>query len=122
MTVAQDPPLGLGLSSVLLGAVGLLLFFMPVLAIPLAAVGLLFGLGGLLADLLGVRAGLRWSLGGSVLSALALAVGIAVSEAPEGYLPARRMPLDTQAVPARPYIPPPARPLSLAFPPVVKDR
>lgn len=113
MTVSRamhDPPLGLGLMSVLLGSVGLLLAGLPVLGIPLAAVGLLVGLGGFLADLLHGRGALRWSVGGLVLSALALTLSVAIHEAPEGYLPARRIPLDTQPVPLRPYIPPPARP------------
>ncbi len=108
----QDPPLSLGLTSVLLGAVALLLAGLPILAIPLGGVGLLFGLGGLLADLLRGRRTLRWSVGGTVLSALALTLSVAINEAPEGYLPARRIPLDTQPVPVRPYISPPARPVS----------
>ena len=56
-------PYALGLTSLVLSAVGLLLFFLPILGIPLASVGLLFGLAGLLAALFGddpVSAGRCW--------------------------------------------------------------
>jgi hypothetical protein len=38
------PPAGVGLASTILAAVGLLLFILPILSIPLSAFGLLFGL------------------------------------------------------------------------------
>ena len=65
-------PYALGLTSLVLSAVGLLLFFLPILGIPLASVGLLFGLAGLLAALFGARSSLRWSVLGVLLSFLAL--------------------------------------------------
>ena len=43
----HDQPLGLGLTAAVLGVVGLLLFFLPILSIPLGGVGLVFGFGGL---------------------------------------------------------------------------
>ena len=43
----QDPPLGIGLASVIFGTVSLALFFMPVLSVPLGGVGVGFGLVGL---------------------------------------------------------------------------
>jgi hypothetical protein len=106
----HDPPLGLGLTSVVLGVVGLLLFFLPILSIPLGGVGLVFGVAGLVLALMGGWSSLRWSVAGIALSGLALAVSLAIAQAPAGYLPSRAIPLDTQPVPDRPYVPPPARP------------
>ncbi len=105
-----DPPLGMGLTSVILGAVGVLLFFLPILSIPLGGVGLVFGLSSLVLALVGGWTSLRWSIAGVVTSGLALAVGIAIAQAPAGYLPTGTVPLNTQPVPERPYVPPPARP------------
>jgi len=106
----HDPPLGLGLTSVVLGAVGLLLFFMPVLSIPLAAIGLAFGLASLALALLGGWASLRWSIAGVAICGLALGIGVAIAEAPAQHVPPSAIPLDTQPGPERPYVPPPARP------------
>jgi hypothetical protein len=110
----HDPPLGLGLTSVVLGVVGLLLFFLPILSIPLGGVGLVFGLGGLVLALFGGWTSLRWPVAGIALSGLALAAGLAIAQAPAGYLPSRAIPLNTEPVPDRPYVPPPARPGSVS--------
>jgi hypothetical protein len=105
-----DAPVGLGLTAVVLGAVGGLLFFLPVLSIPLGGAGLVFGLSGLVLAVRGGWVSVCWSVVGLAVSGLALAVGLAIAQAPAGYLPVRRVPLDTQPVPSRPYVPPPARP------------
>ncbi len=109
----DEPPLGVGLTSVILGTVGVLLFALPILSIPLGAIGLLFGLSGFVLALLSGWTSLRWSVAGIAISALALGVSIAIAHAPAGYLPTRPAPLETQPVPDRPYIPPPARPGSV---------
>ena len=49
----HNPPLGLGLTSVVLGAVGLLLFLLPVLGIPFGTAGLAFGLVGFVVAVVG---------------------------------------------------------------------
>ena len=74
----QDPPLGLGLARIF-GAVSLLLFFLPVLSIPLGGAGLVFGFGGLALALFGGRASLRWSVVGIAVSVLALSVAVAIA-------------------------------------------
>ena len=105
-----DPPIGAGLMSVILGSVGLLLFFMPVLGVPLGAAGLVFGLIGVVLARWGGWTSLWWSIAGVALSGLALSISVAIAEAPAGFVPARSVPLDTQPVPDQPYIAPPARP------------
>ena len=75
----QDPPLGIGLAAVIFASVGLALFFLPILSIPLAGVGLALGLLGLLLSLRAGRSELRWSIFGVALSALALGIGIAAA-------------------------------------------
>jgi hypothetical protein len=103
-------PYALGLTSLALGAVALLLFFMPVLGLPLAGAGLLFGLIALFAALFGGRSSLRWAVLGIALSLLALAADFAVALAPAGYLPHQAQPRTWQPPAARPYVPPPADP------------
>ena len=110
ISASSEPPLGMGLASVILGSVGALLFFLPVLGIPLGAVGLVFGIVGLLMAILGGWTSLRWSVAGIVVSGLALGTGIAISLAPTGILPNPKGPPAEQSTADRPYVPPPARP------------
>jgi hypothetical protein len=105
-----DPPLGAGLTSLVLGAVGALLFFLPILSIPLSGVGVIFGLAGIVLAVRGGWTSLRWSIAGLVVSGTALAVGVSIVEAPAGHLRSRAIPLNSQPMPERPYVPPPARP------------
>jgi ABC-type Fe3+-siderophore transport system permease subunit len=109
----HSPPMELGMSSLVLGTIGLMLFFLPVLGIPISAFGLLFGLLGLVAALFWSKGGggarLRWTLAGIAVSFLGLAVNIAIAYAPAGYLPGRDVPQLWQSPPDRPYVPPPAR-------------
>ena len=107
---AADPPVGMGLTSVILGSVGTLLFFLPVLGIPLGAVGLFFGIAGLLMALLGRWTSLRWSLAGTVVSGLALGIGIVIGMSPSGFLPNPKGPAIEQELSRQLYVPPPARP------------
>jgi hypothetical protein len=106
----ESPLLGLGMSSLVLGMIGLLLFFLPILGIPISVCGLFFGLVGLGAVFFPTGTSLRWSLAGVAASALALAINIAIVYAPAGYLPGRKVPQMWQTVPDRPYVPPPAQP------------
>jgi hypothetical protein len=105
---AHSPLVAFGMTSLVLGVIAILLFFLPILGIPISAFGLCFGILGFFAALLARGARLRWSLGGIVISALALGINIAVAYAPEGYLADRNVPKLWQPVPDRPYVPPPA--------------
>jgi hypothetical protein len=107
-----NPHVGLGLTSLALGSVGLGLFFLPVLGIPLSGFGLAFGVAGLLVALLGGPSSFRWSVGGTALGVLALGVNLAIAQAPAGYVGSRPVPTIWETVPDRPYVPPPARPSS----------
>jgi hypothetical protein len=103
-----SPRLGLGMTSLVLGTVGLLLAFLPVLGVPISAFGLLFGILGLIGAMFFTGATLRWSVAGIFISSLALAVNIAITYAPRGYLPSREVPKSWQPVRDRPWVPPPS--------------
>src|ERR1051326_4686029 len=101
------PLLAFGMASLVLGTIGLLLAIFPVLGIPISAVGLLCGIIGFarVASRGGIR--LRWDLLGLAVSALALAINIALVFAPAGYLTNRIVPQLWHAPPDRPAVPPP---------------
>jgi len=102
------PPIGLGLASVVLGAIGLMLFVLPVLAAPISGCGAILGLCGTVASLGGQRADLRLSTAGVAVCAASFAIDLAIQYAPGGYL---GWPADSQIVEPgfkRPYMPPPA--------------
>jgi hypothetical protein len=99
----------LGLASLALGAVGLLLFFMPILGIPIAAIGLLLGLVVLLGTAFGARWGLRWGVLGTALCVIALVVDILAAVAPESVVPDRRQ-QENWRPPLVHYVSPPAEP------------
>jgi hypothetical protein len=105
---AHSPLVGLGMSSLVLGVIALLLFFLPILGIPISLCGLIFGLAGLVGALFVGGASLRWSVGGIFFSGLALAINLAIAYAPAGYLADRPRSEPWQPVPDRPYVPPPA--------------
>jgi hypothetical protein len=102
---------GLGMAGLVLGTIGLLLFFLPILGIPISVLGLFFGLVGFGGALCSRGASLRWGLGGTCMSALALLLNVAIVFAPAGYIPTgSRQPPPWRSVPDRPYVPPPAPP------------
>lgn len=102
------PPLPLGMTSLVLGSIGLLFFFLPILGIPVSVFGMLFGIVGFFVVLLGSKARLRTNLIGIAVSSLALAINLAIAYSPAGYVPGREVPRSWQAPPQRPYVPPPA--------------
>jgi hypothetical protein len=110
LSATREPPLGAGLTSLVLGAVATLLFSLPILSIPLGGVGILFGIVGIGLALRGNWLCLRWAIAGLVVSGAALTVGVSIVEAPAGYLPIRAIPLNSQPTAARTYVSPPARP------------
>ena len=107
----RSPLVALGMTSFVLGVIGLMLFFMPVLGIPISVLGLCFGIVGLLEVFVAIQSSLRWSLYGTGFCALALAVNIAIAYAPSGYMPGRAPPAPWEPPPGRPYVPPVANPV-----------
>jgi hypothetical protein len=102
------PPVGVGVASAVLGGVGMLLFILPVIGIPVSIAGLVLGLVGCMAALMGSRVSLRLSITGVVLSSIALGGDVAITWAPAGYLPNSSVQQVIEPVPGRPYVPPPA--------------
>jgi len=102
------PPLGLGLASVVLGAIGLMLFVVPILAAPISGCGVIAGVCGIVAAAAGLRTDLRLSIAGVALCALALTVDLAVQYAPGGYLGRPAEPQIFSPGSRRQYVPSPA--------------
>lgn len=102
------PPIGLGLAALVLGTIGLLLFFLPILGIPLGLCGTLVGIAGVIAAGMHRPAELRWAIGGLVVSLIALFAGWVLYHAPLGEEPRDAAPREWQVPAERPYIPPPA--------------
>lgn len=103
-------PLAFGMTALVLGHIALVLFFMPVLGVPISAAGLIFGLAGLVLAPLTPRSSRRFSVAGFAVCAVALLVTLALHRAPAGYLPAPRVPPSWQRALGAPNPPPPARP------------
>jgi hypothetical protein len=67
---------GLGISSLVLGFLGLLFFWHVPLGIILSAAGIPIGIAGWVAARRGIRGGLGLAIGGTVLSIIALFISI----------------------------------------------
>jgi hypothetical protein len=113
---APLPPFGLGMTALVLGTIGLMLFFLPVLGIPISGLGLVMGLIALVLAPFVKTIPVSWAAAGVAACALALVVNFAVYIAPLGYIKNRPPPDPWHAPPDRPYIPPPARPHTLYLP------
>jgi hypothetical protein len=105
---SRRPPLGFGMLSFVLGTIGGFLVILPILGLPLSALGALVGVVGIVVALANGRTRLRSSVLGSCLCVLSLTVNLAVWFAPEGYQPSR--PTLWREAPGRPWVPPPASP------------
>jgi hypothetical protein len=103
-------PPALGMTSLVLGHIALILAALPILGVPLAGIGLFFGVAGLLLSPFWSATSLRWSLAGLAVCAIGLGVTMALYRAPSGYLPGGSAPKLWQSVPDRPFVPPPAPP------------
>lgn len=82
-TTGQDIPTGtsrnlngLGISSLVLGFFGLVFFWLVPLGIILSAAGIPLGIAGWVAARRGLRGGLGFAVGGTVLSLFALIISI----------------------------------------------
>jgi hypothetical protein len=105
-----DPQLGVAVTSIVLGAVGVLLFFLPILSVPLSGFGVIFGLAGIVWALRGDVRSLRWAIAGLVVSGAALSMGMAIDKAPADHPRTPSSSPHAERARASPYVPPPARP------------
>lgn len=104
------PSIEFGVTSACLGSIALMLFFLPILSIPLASFGLLAGIGGVVRGIYSGKTGLRWSLIACALCVAMIGIGCILANAPVGETPSRNVPRHDWVTPDRPYISPPAMP------------
>lgn len=105
----ESAPVAFGLLSLVLGSIGALLFFLPILGAPLSAIGAVLGIVGFFKAIGRDVEGARWSIGGIAVCLLGLSINVAVDYAPEGYIESRAVPRLWQTPPDVPYVPPPAQ-------------
>jgi hypothetical protein len=105
------PTVGLGLASTVLGAIGLMLFVLPILGAPISACGLLVGLTGVMASVARRNMDVRLCVSGMALCSLALTIDMAVAYAPSGFIGPQMAPPMGPDLPERSYFPSPARPV-----------
>lgn len=106
------PPLGWDVASAVISGIGLALFILPILSLPLTGMGIVLGLIGIVAARRGHRTNLRLAVAGVLFSSFAFTVILAIAIAQNGYFAPRRVTLELPSVPKRSYIPPPAPPPS----------
>lgn len=104
----RTPMMAFSMTSLVLGFLSTLVFFMPVLGVPIALAGIISGVIGLGFSLYSREYSLRWALGGLALSLLALSVNLALYYAPEGYLLRYRSARRWQPPANKAYVSPPA--------------
>jgi hypothetical protein len=98
-------------SSVILGAIGLMLFLLPIVGIPVSVSAIVVGAIGIVVAKSGSgQVSLRLSVAGVVLSICGLAIIAAIARAPSGYFAPRAVFPTWQPETSRPYVPPPAAP------------
>ena len=71
--------LAFGVTSFVLGMIGFMLFFLPILGAPISVVGLACGIIGCVVAGATFRGSLRWSVAGVVLCLLALSINCAIA-------------------------------------------
>lgn len=104
------PPIGFGLGAVTLGAISLLLFFLPILSLPISGAAAVVGLLGVWVALRGGREKLRLSIAGLLMAFCAQSIVWGIAIAPSGYFMPRPVFPDRPPIRVRPYVSPPAPP------------
>jgi hypothetical protein len=104
----DSPPLGLGLASVVLGAIGLMLFVLPIVAIPISVCGLAAGISGIALSGFLKNIDVRLAVAGAVVCTLAIGVEMAIAYAPSGDWGQPADPSTSSPAMPRPYVAPPA--------------
>ena len=96
--------------SLVLGTIAWLLFFLPVLAVPIAVCGITLGLIAAVSAFWRSSESLRWALTGICCSVAALGVGLAINFAPLGEEPRPDVPQLWQQPSSPLFVSPPAKP------------
>src|SRR6185437_10270768 len=102
------PPVAAASASIILGMIGLALFFLPILGTAIGACGMICGAAGVAMAWAGDRRDIRSAWIGLLLSGAALAVGFAIDYAPIAYEPSNTVPRLWQSPAENPYTSPPA--------------
>jgi hypothetical protein len=97
---------GLGVTSLVLGNIGLLLFFFPILGIPVSAIALVLGIVAVLLPPTRRGRDLRYCFYGILLSVAALSMNIAIALGPSGLASQLEVPRQGQRGPADTHEPP----------------
>ncbi len=110
--LTRTPVPALGMTSLVLGVIGLILALVPVLGAPMSACGIIFGIVGVFAAFTVPGSYFRAAVAGLATSVLALVVNLAIAYAPgrSREVPPPRTPTPWQRVPDNPVTPPPGRP------------
>lgn len=103
------PPVGLGLCSVVMGMVGLAFFIVPILGMPISAVGIAAGLAGIIAAWCRQPVSLRLAVAGLLLSTASFLMIWSIDLAASGYFAPSSSRPKLEPIPRRPFIPPPAK-------------
>jgi hypothetical protein len=90
--VPPSPLRGLGVTSLVLGIISLLLFFFPILGIPISAIGLALGIVGILVPQSRRGRDLHLCLYGILMCLASLGLDIAIAAGPSGLAPRMERP------------------------------
>jgi hypothetical protein len=104
-----EQPFGFGTIATVLGSIGLALFPLPILSIPIATFGLLAGIVGMVHTMRWPSSKLRWSVVGCALCVCAISLGLVLAYTPINNVPAPSAVSPFWEPPGRPYVSPPAR-------------
>ena len=96
------PIVEFGLAAAVLGTVAAVLILLPILSIPLSALGLLCGIIGTVVAWRGYPTSLRVAAAGTVLCAVVLGTSLLIDFAPRSETPSPAVPRLWQQPPARP--------------------
>ncbi|HEY4310292.1 MAG TPA: hypothetical protein VGN12_12650 [Pirellulales bacterium] len=110
------PQVAVGITSIVLGMIGLALFFLPILGTTIGACGVICGIAGIGMGWAGYHNELRSACVGLLLSSVAVTLGLAINYAPIAYEPSNAVPRLWQAPMENRFVPPPARPFQFDIP------
>lgn len=106
----ERPPRGPAVASMVLAVIGLALFLLPILSLPVSGLAVLAGLVGLVMAVWSGTATLRWAIAGLLLSLVALMLNLSIAYAPEHPIESSGRPTFWRQDLDAPRVPPPQAP------------